>query len=119
MKIMKAKIIWFPNFLTSVTEDKLSKNKNWKWKNNHYEKIKKDMINFGLYFPGVIMKDEIHSGHYRLKIAKEIGYDGIEMYRVNNYADVNFLSRFNELSYKFLIKTRKLKIKMKPISEFL
>jgi hypothetical protein len=46
MKIMKAKIIWFPNFLTSVTEDKLSKNKNWKWKNNHYEKIKKDMINF-------------------------------------------------------------------------
>lgn len=119
MKIMKAKIIWFPKYIVSVVEDNLITEKKWKWDNNHYEIIKKDMVNFGLYFPGVIMNNEIHSGHYRLKIAKEIGYDGIQMYEVNNYADVNFLSRFNELCYKFLIKTRKLKIKMNSSIEFL
>jgi len=107
---MKAKIIWFPKFLISVTKDNI----NFCMNKKHLKKIEEDIKKFGLYFPGVIMKNEIHSGHHRMYVAKKLGYDGIEMYEVNNYSDVNFLSRFNELSYKFLKSARKLEKKFKP-----
>lgn len=112
---MKAKIIWFPQYIVSVTKDNLNFIKDSK----HYEKIKNEILNYGLYFPGVIMHNEIHSGHHRLKIAKELGYDGIQMYNVKNFADVNFLSRFNELSYIFFKKTLSLQKKMKPQTIFI
>lgn len=114
MKIMKAKIVWFPNIITNVTKDNL----NFVYENKHLKKIKNELNNYGLYFPGVVMKNEIHSGHYRLKIAKEMGYDGIEMYEVFNYSDVNYLSRFNELCYFFLKKSRLLKKTINPQTDF-
>jgi hypothetical protein len=98
MGIMKARIVWFPKLLTSVTHDKLEDQ--IPWKQEHLIDVKKYMKEDGLLFPGVIFKDEIHCGHYRFRVAKEMGHNGIEVYEANNYEHVLKLTKFTELCYK-------------------
>ena len=79
----------------------------------------------GLLFPGVVMynrhvkKMELHCGHYRFKVAKEMGYDGIDVYEVNNYKDVLYLTKFTENCYKQYLELKKIKYIHEPESRFL
>lgn len=98
MSILKARIVWFPELLTSITQDKIEHQ--IPWKKDHLADIRKYMKQDGLLFPGVIFKDEIHCGHYRFKVAKEMGYEGIEVYKANSYEHVLNLTKFSELCYK-------------------
>tara|TARA_R100001509_G_scaffold132729_1_gene86255 strand:- start:6738 stop:7082 length:345 start_codon:yes stop_codon:yes gene_type:complete len=109
MKILKAKIKWFPKKIINVTKDNLKID----WEQKHLDQVKKFMKKDGLMFPGVIKDDEIHCGHYRLKIAKEMGYDGIEMYNVDTFKEVLYLTQFSELCYKHYKELKELKIKHK------
>ena len=98
VKELRARIIWFPKLLTSITYDTLEDKIPWEQK--HLTDVKKSMQEDGLLFPGVIHKNEIHCGHYRFKVAREMGYTGIEVYEANNYEHVLKLTKFTELCYK-------------------
>lgn len=123
MSILKAKIVWFPDYLTSITYDYLEDS--MEWKEDHLEKVRSLMKEDGLMFPGVVMynskskKFEIHCGHYRFKIAKEMGYSGIDVYKVYNYADVLYLTKFIEKCYEHYIELKKIKGIHKPESNFI
>jgi hypothetical protein len=54
----------------------------------------------GLLFPAVFKDSEIHCGHYRFKIAKEMGYDGMDAYKVDTFKEALHLTNFSELCYK-------------------
>ena len=72
---MKARIIWFPNKLTTINFDYLQNNDSINWdephETQHLKNVRGYMKEDGLLFPGVIMfnpqkqKDEIHCGHFR------------------------------------------------------
>ena len=98
MKIMKAKIVWFPEKLSSINFDSLE-NK-IEWDQEHLDSVRKFMKQDGLLFPGVFKDGEIHCGHYRFKIAKEMGYDGIDAYKVDSFKDALHLTNFSQLCYK-------------------
>jgi len=98
MNIMKPRIVWFPEIIVSVTEDNLENN--IPWENKHLEEVRSFMEKDGLLFPGVVRKKEIHCGHYRFKIAKEMGYDGIQMYETDTFENVLKLTNFTQLCYK-------------------
>ena len=98
MAIMKAKIVWFPEKLKSISFDILENKIDWN--QNHLDTVRKYMKEDGLLFPAVFKDNEIHCGHYRFKVAKEMGYDGIEAYKVNTYKEVLQLTNFSELCYK-------------------
>ena len=78
-----------------------------------------------LQFPGVIMfnpqkqKDEIHCGHFRFKVAEEMGYEGIEAYRVNPPRDILYLTAFTETCYKHYIELKNLKNDHRPEHKYL
>lgn len=98
MKIMKAKIVWFPEKLSFIDFDSLE-NK-MEWDQEHLKTVRKFMEQDGLLFPGVLKDGEIHCGHYRFKIAKEMGYDGIDAYKVDSFKDALHLTNFSQLCYK-------------------
>jgi hypothetical protein len=98
MNILKAKIVWFPDKLSFITEDSLENKIDWN--QEHLETVRKYMKEDGLLFPAVFKDDEIHCGHYRFKVAKEMGYDGIDAYKVDTYKEVLQLTKFSELCYK-------------------
>jgi len=106
MGIMKARIIWFPHLLTSITHDKLEDQ--IPWKEEHLEDVRKYMKQDGLLFPGVVFKNEIHCGHYRFRVATELGFDGIDVYKANSYEHVLKLTKFSELCYKHYKDIKKL-----------
>ena len=123
MQCLKAKIIWFPNYLESITEDYLEEQIDWE--KDHLNNVRQYMEEDGLLFPGVVMynrhvkKMELHCGHYRFKVAKEMGYDGMDAYKVNNYKDVLYLTKFTENCYKQYLELKKLKYIHEPESRFL
>ena len=123
MQCLKAKIIWFPNYLESITEDYLEEQIDWE--KDHLNNVRRYMEEDGLLFPGVVMynrhvkKMELHCGHYRFKVAKEMGYDGIDVYEVNNYKDVLYLTNFTENCYKQYLELKKIKYIHEPESRFL
>jgi len=123
MQLLTAKIIWFPDYLESITEDYLE-NK-IEWEKNHLNNVRQYMKEDGLLFPGVVMynkhvkKMELHCGHYRFKVAKEMGYDGIDVYEVNNYRDVLYLTKFTENCYKQYLELKKIKDIHEPESKFI
>jgi len=98
MKIMKAKIVWFPEKLSAINFDSLE-NK-MEWDQEHLKTVRKYMEEDGLLFPAVFKDDEIHCGHYRFKIAKEMGYDGIDAYKVDTFKEALHLTNFSQLCYK-------------------
>jgi len=98
MNILKAKIVWFPDKLSFIKEDILENKIDWDQK--HLETVRKYMKEDGLLFPAVFKDNEIHCGHYRFKVAKEMGYDGIAAYKVNTFAEALHLTKFTELCYK-------------------
>jgi len=98
MSTMKAKIVWFPDKLSSITEDSLENKIDWDQK--HLETVRRYMKEDGLLFPAVFKDDEIHCGHYRFRVAKEMGFDGIEAYKVDTFAEALNLTKFTELCYK-------------------
>ena len=114
MNIMPARIIWFPNKIVDVVEDKLKID----WEQDHLTNVTKYIKEDGLLFPGVIKNDEIHCGHYRLKVAKELGYDGIPMYKAETFKEVLYLTKFCELCYKHYIELKELK-KIYPVNNYL
>ena len=57
MKIMKAKIVWFPEKLSSINFDSLE-NK-MEWDQEHLKTVRKFMEQDGLLFPGVFKDGEI------------------------------------------------------------
>jgi len=124
---MKAKIIWFPDKLTSINFDYLQNNDsiNWNKEKQHLENIRNFMREDGLLFPGVIMynpqkeKDEIHCGHFRFRVAQEMGFDGIEAYRVTHPKDIMYLTYFSEICYKHYIELKNIKHIHKPEHNFL
>jgi hypothetical protein len=95
---MKAKIIWLPELLTYITEDNLENT--IPWNEHHLNAVRTSMKTDNLLFPGVMKEKEIHCGHYRFKIAKEMGYDGIQMYRATTFKEVLKLTKFTELCYE-------------------
>jgi hypothetical protein len=100
MKIIKAKIVWFPEKINSITVDYLADQGKIPWEKNHLNKVRSFMEQDGLLFPGVSFQGEIHCGHYRFRIAKEMGYDGMQMYEASDFKDVLSLTQFTELCYK-------------------
>lgn len=123
MHLLTAKIVWFPEYLTSINEDYLQDKVDWN--EDHLNKVRQYMKEDGLLFPGIIMynkhvkKYEIHCGHYRFKVAKEMGYSGINVYKVNNYKDVLYLTKFTENCYKHYLELKKIKDIHEPESKFL
>lgn len=109
MKIMKAKIVWFPEKINIITVDYLADEGKIAWEEDHLHKVKKYMKEDGLIFPGVVFAKEIHCGHYRFKIAKELNYDGIEVYNASSFKEANELRQFTELCYKHYKEYKKLK----------
>ena len=59
MNIMKARIIWFPNKLTTINFDYLQNNDSINWEEphetQHLKNVREFMKEDGLLFPGVIM----------------------------------------------------------------
>jgi hypothetical protein len=53
MQLLTAKIVWFPNYLGSITEDYLE-NK-IEWEKDHLNNVRQYMKEDGLLFPGVVM----------------------------------------------------------------
>jgi hypothetical protein len=129
MNIMKARIIWFPNKLTTINFDYLQNNDSINWEESHETQHLKNVRDFmkedGLLFPGVIMfntvthKDEIHCGHFRFKVAEEMGYDGIEAYRVQHPRDIGYLTAFTEMCYKHYVELKNLKNHHRPEYKYL
>jgi|TARA_R100000084_G_scaffold109405_1_gene76364 alkylated DNA repair dioxygenase AlkB len=126
-KILKAKIVWFPEKLTTINFDYLQNNDsiNWNQEKQHLENVRSFMKQDGLLFPGVIMyntqveKDEIHCGHFRFRVAQEMGYDGIDAYRVTHPKDIMYLTYFSEICYKHYIELKNIKNIHKPEHTFL
>lgn len=100
MNIMKARIVWFPEKINVITVDYLADQGKIPWEKDHLKQVKSFMEQDGLLFPGVSFQGEIHCGHYRFKIAKEMGYDGMQMYEASDFKDVLSLTQFTELCYK-------------------
>jgi ParB-like chromosome segregation protein Spo0J len=104
---MKARIIWFPERLSYIDfnslQDKIE------WNHEHLETVRKYIKEDGLLFPGVVFDGEIHCGHYRFKIAKELGFDGIEVYNASSFKEANELRQFTELCYKHYKEYKELK----------
>jgi len=98
MNIMKARIVWFPERLSYIDFDSLQDKIDWD--QEHLNNVRKYMKEDGLLFPAVFKDGEIHCGHYRFKIAKEMGYDGIDAYKVDTFKDALNLTKFTELCYK-------------------
>ena len=98
MNIMKARIIWFPERLSYIDFDSLQDKIDWD--QEHLKTVRKYMKEDGLLFPAVFKDSEIHCGHYRFKIAKEMGYDGIDAYKVDTFKEALHLTNFSELCYK-------------------
>jgi len=98
MKIMKARIIWFPERLSYINFDTLQDKIDWD--QDHLKTVRQFMKKDGLIFPAVFKDKEIHCGHYRFKIAKEMGYDGIDAYKVDTFKEALNLTNFSELCYK-------------------
>jgi len=129
MNIMKARIIWFPHRLTIINFDYLQNNDSINWNDDHeiqhLKNIREFMKEDGLLFPGVIMfnpqqeKDEIHCGHFRFKVAQEMGYQGIEAYRAKHPRDILYLTAFTEMCYKHYIELKDLKKTHRPEHKFL
>jgi len=121
--ILQAKIIWFPEYLTSINYDYLEDTINWK--EDHLENVRNYMKEDGLLYPGIIMynqenkKYEIHCGHYRFKVAKEMGYSGMNVYKVKNYKDVLYLTKFTEKCYQHYLELKQIKDINKPESKFI
>ena len=129
MRILKARIVWFPKKLTIINFDYLQNNDSINWEEphatQHLKNVRKFMKEDGLLFPGVIMfnpvtqKDEIHCGHFRFKVAEEMGYDGIEVYRVQHPRDIGYLTAFTEMCYKHYIELKDLKNHQRPEYKYL
>ena len=123
MTILKARIVWFPKKLTVINFDSI----NWEepHETQHLQNVRKFMKEDGLLFPGVIMfnpvtqKDEIHCGHFRFKVAEEMGYEGIEVYRVQHPRDIGYLTAFTETCYKHYIELKNLKNHHRPEYKYL
>lgn len=121
--ILQAKIIWFPEYLTSINYDYLEDTIDWK--EDHLENVRNYIKEDGLLYPGIIMynqenkKYEIHCGHYRFKVAKEMGYSGMNVYKVKNYKDVLYLTKFTEKCYQHYIELKQIKDIHKPESKFI
>ena len=121
--ILQAKIIWFPEYLTSINYDYLEDTIDWK--KDHLENVRNYMKEDGLLYPGIIMynqenkKYEIHCGHYRFKVAKEMGYSGINVYKVKDYKDVLYLTKFTEKCYQHYLELKQIKDINKPESKFI
>jgi len=98
MNIMKARIVWFPEKLSYINFDSLQDKIDYD--PDHLNTVREYIEKDGLLFPGVFKDEEIHCGHYRFKIAKEMGYDGIEAYKVDTFAEALHLTEFSELCYK-------------------
>jgi len=98
MNTMKARIVWFPEKLSTINFDTLENKIDWD--QEHLETVRKYMKEDGLLFPAVFKDNEIHCGHYRFKVAKEMGYDGIDAYKVKTFKEVLKLTTFTELCYK-------------------
>ena len=107
MNVIKARIIWFPQKLSTINFDILENKIEWDLE--HLNQVKKYMKEDGLLFPGVVFDGEIHCGHYRFKIAKELGFDGIEVYTANSFKEANELRQFTELCYKHYREYKELK----------
>jgi hypothetical protein len=105
-RILNAKIIWFPKKLTQITFDKISNIISWDEK--HLNDVRQYIKEDGLLFPGVIKNEEIHCGHYRFKVAKEMGYEGMDVYQVETFKEVLELTKFSELCYKHYKEYKKL-----------
>jgi hypothetical protein len=95
---MKAKIVWFPDKLSFITEDNLENKIDWD--QEHLNTVRQYMKEDGLLFPAVFKDNEIHCGHYRFKVAKEMGYGGVDAYKVNTFKEALKLTTFTELCYK-------------------
>jgi hypothetical protein len=129
MNIMKARIIWFPKKLTTINFDYLQNNDSINWdepnETQHLKNVREFMKQDGLLFPGVIMfnpqkeKDEIHCGHFRFKVAQEMGYDGIDAYRVTHPRDIMYLTYFTETCYRHYKELKHIKNIHKPEHQFL
>ena len=129
MTILKARIVWFPKKLTVINFDYLQNNDSINWEEphetQHLQNVRKFMKEDGLLFPGVIMfnpvtqKDEIHCGHFRFKVAEEMGYEGIEVYRVQHPRDIGYLTAFTEICYKHYIELKDLKNHQRPEYKYL
>ena len=129
MNIMKARIIWFPHKLTTINFDYLQNNDSINWdephETQHLKNVREFMKEDGLLFPGVIMfnpqkqKDEIHCGHFRFKVAEEMGYEGIDAYRVTHPRDILYLTAFTETCYKHYIELKNLKNNHRPEHKYL
>jgi|TARA_R100000656_G_scaffold124563_1_gene103046 hypothetical protein len=121
--------VWFPKKLTIINFDYLQNNDSINWEEphetQHLKNVRKFMKEDGLLFPGVIMfnpvtqKDEIHCGHFRFKVAEEMGYDGIEVYRVQHPRDIGYLTAFTEMCYKHYIELKDLKNHQRPEYKYL
>ena len=98
MNTMKARIVWFPEKLSTINFDTLENKIDWD--QEHLETVRQYMKEDGLLFPAIFKDDEIHCGHYRFKVAKEMGYDGIDAYKVKTFKEVLKLTAFTELCYK-------------------
>ena len=109
MNIMKARIVWFPKKINVITIDYLANENKIPWENDHLEQVRNYMKQDGLLFPGVVYAGEIHCGHYRFRVAKEMGYDGIEVYQADDYKEVLSLTKFSELCYKHYKEIKELK----------
>ena len=123
---MKARIIWFPELLTSLNYDYLADRDvvPFEKEKEHLKNVKKSMKEEGLLFPILAQwnkgenKYEIHAGHFRFKIAKEMGYDGIDTYVVKHNRDVIYMSEFGRMCYKHYQELKKLN-NLKPENKFL
>lgn len=109
MSIIRAKIVWLPQKITTITKDYLADEGKIPWDENHLSDIRKYMKQDGLIFPGVVFKNEIHCGHYRFKVAKEMGYKGMEVYEANSFEEALHLTKFSELCYKHYKEIKELK----------
>ena len=99
MNIMKARIIWFPERLSYIDFDSLQDKIDWD--QEHLETVRKYMKEDGLLFPAVFKDDEIHCGHYRFKVAKEMGYGGIDAYKVDTFKEVLQLTTMYFIIFKY------------------
>ena len=98
MNVMKARIVWCPRKLSTINFDILENKIEWDLE--HLKNVRKYMKEDGLLFPAVFKDNEIHCGHYRFKVAKEMGYEGIDAYKVDTFKEALKLTQFTELCYK-------------------
>jgi hypothetical protein len=125
MNIMKARIVWFPELLTYIDYDYLEDSVSWDQEQDHLANVRKYLKEDGLLFPAIIAfnhnhdKYEIHGGHFRFKAAKELGYDGLEAYKVSHPRDVLYLTEFNQMCYKHYLELKKIKENHRPNIKFI